>query len=204
MARVHRCVVLARQLAAAALRACSHMADGESAKRIEGEASPRRARQGRVRWTDGRLCRCGSRPLTVALWLDSQRKQRPASLRSEDHAEARMAQMRFDSRTRARVNTFRALTYKLLVLAAEHVDRSRRMSMRQGLQALFSYLQFRCEPAGHGLDRRLYGDAVPIGCRTDPNFFSVYWRRPSQGAHRGPLRGPLPSPNPTGRGKLVR
>lgn len=36
MARVHHCVVLARQLAAAALRACSHMADGESAKRIEG------------------------------------------------------------------------------------------------------------------------------------------------------------------------
>ena len=142
MARVHHCVVLARQLAAAALGACSHMADGESAKRIEGEASPRRARQGRVRWTDGRLCRCGSRPLTVALWLDSQRKQRPASLRSEDHAEARMAQARFDSRIRARVNTFRALTYKLLVLAAEHVERSCRMSMRQGLQAIFHTSSF--------------------------------------------------------------
>lgn len=41
-----------------------------------------------------------------------------------------MAQARFDSRIRARVNTFRALTYKLLVLAAEHVERSCRMSMR--------------------------------------------------------------------------
>ena len=150
MARVHHCVVLARQLAAAALGACSHMADGESANRIEGEASPRRARQGRVRWTDGRLCRCGSRPLTVALWLDSQRKQRPASLRSEDHAEARMAQARFDSRIRARVNTFRALTYKLLVLAAEHVDRSRRMSMLQGLQALFHTSSFDSNPQAMG------------------------------------------------------
>jgi hypothetical protein len=151
MARVHHCVVLARQFAAAALRACSHMAEGESAKRIEGEASPRRARQGRVRWTDGRLCRCGSRPLTVALWLDSQRKQRPASLRSEDHAEARMAQARFDSRIRARVNTFRALTYKLLVLAAEHVERSCRMSMRQGLQALFHTSSFNANPRAVGL-----------------------------------------------------
>lgn len=53
-----------------------------------------------------------------------------------------MAQVRFDSRIRARVNTFRALTYKLLVLAAEHVERSCRMSMRQGLQAIFHTSSF--------------------------------------------------------------
>lgn len=41
-----------------------------------------------------------------------------------------MAQARFDSRIRACVNSFRALTYKLLVLATEHVEGSCRMSMR--------------------------------------------------------------------------
>jgi hypothetical protein len=61
-----------------------------------------------------------------------------------------MAQMRFDSRTRARVNTFRALTYKLLVLAAEHVERSCRMSMRQGLQAFSHASSFNANPQALG------------------------------------------------------
>ena len=61
-----------------------------------------------------------------------------------------MAQMRFDSRTRARVNTFRALTYKLLVLAAEHVERSCRMSMLQGLQALVHTSSFDSNPQAMG------------------------------------------------------
>jgi hypothetical protein len=46
--------------------------------------------------------------------------------------------------------TFRALTYKLLVLAAEHVDRSRRMSMLQGLQALFHTSSFDSNPQAMG------------------------------------------------------
>ena len=61
-----------------------------------------------------------------------------------------MAQARFDSRIRARVNTFRALTYKLLVLAAEHVERSCRMSMRQGLQAIFHTSSFDANPQAMG------------------------------------------------------
>ena len=61
-----------------------------------------------------------------------------------------MAQTRFDSRIQARVNTFRALTYKLLVLAAEHVDRSRRMSMLQGLQAIFHTSSFDANPKAMG------------------------------------------------------
>ena len=61
-----------------------------------------------------------------------------------------MAQARFDSRIRARVNTFRALTYKLLVLAAEHVERSCRMSMLQGLQALFHTSSFDANPQAMG------------------------------------------------------
>lgn len=61
-----------------------------------------------------------------------------------------MAQARFDSRIRARVNTFRALTYKLLVLAAEHVERSCRMSMRQGLQAFSHASSFDANPKAMG------------------------------------------------------
>ena len=61
-----------------------------------------------------------------------------------------MAQARFDSRIRAAVNTFRALTCKLPVLAAEHVDRSRRMSMLQGLQALFHTSSFDSNPQAMG------------------------------------------------------
>ena len=61
-----------------------------------------------------------------------------------------MAQARFDSRIRAAVNTFRALTCKLPVLAAEHVDRSRRMSMLQGLQAIFHTSSFDANPQAMG------------------------------------------------------